>query len=77
MHLILQLSKLKKTDIPNRIDIITYLVGLFVEKDVKNRDISISQEEYIKKFLSNANFLNNSNKDRRNKYDELLLNYPK
>ena len=69
--------KLKKTDIPNRIDIITYLVGLFVEKDVKNRDISISQEEYIKKFLSNANFLNNSNKDRRNKYDELLLNYPK
>jgi len=58
---------------PQRIDIITYLVGLFTENDISK--ISPKQKVFLIQWINNIDFINNSNKLRRQKYADLLTNY--
>lgn len=58
---------------PERIDIITYLVGLFVENDYHS--MNSVQKSFLIKWINSADFVNNSNKERRQKYDDLLNLY--
>lgn len=58
---------------PKRIDIITYLVGLFIENTIS--EMSTSQRVFLVQWINEVDFINNSNKSRRKKYIELLMNY--
>lgn len=60
---------------PDRIDILTYLVGLFVEKEI-TLPVSTSQKEFLKNWINEVDFVNNSNKVRRTKYEKLIIDYP-
>lgn len=57
-----------------RIDIITYLIGLFVECKVNN-EVDGEQKEYIIKWCQNVDFVNNSNSQRREKFERLIDDY--
>lgn len=59
----------------DRLDIITYLIGLFVEADVK--EITTAQKEFLINWCNTADFVNNSNKLRRDKFDQLIESYLK
>lgn len=63
-------SSIKK---PERIDIITYLVGLFVENDIHL--MKSNQKAFLINWINTTDFVNNSNKERRKKYDDLLMSY--
>ncbi|QHZ48836.1 GmrSD restriction endonuclease domain-containing protein [Bacillus sp. NSP9.1] len=58
---------------PDRIDIITYLIGLFINNDISQ--MNNNQKDFLTKWINNINFVNNSNKERREKYNSLLQNY--
>ncbi|MCB2356918.1 DUF262 domain-containing protein [Clostridium estertheticum] len=58
---------------PQRIDIITYLVGLFIENDIL--EINDKQKGFLVKWTNEVDFINNSNKLRRKKYNDLLIKY--
>ncbi|MER3114485.1 GmrSD restriction endonuclease domain-containing protein [Bacillus altitudinis] len=58
----------------NRIDYLTYLIGLFVECDVDSH-INEMQKQYIIDWCNNVEFVNNSNSERREKFDSLLESY--
>lgn len=58
---------------PQRIDIITYLVGLFIENDIS--EMNDKQKVFLIKWINEVDFINNSNKLRRKKYNDLLINY--
>lgn len=58
----------------DKIDIITYLVGLYVEKDVKFLDDE--QSKYVIEFIKDAHFVNDSNTERRRKFEVLLQDFP-
>lgn len=58
---------------PDRIDIITYLIGLFINNDVSQ--MNKYQKDFLTKWINNINFVNNSNKERREKYNSLLQDY--
>lgn len=60
---------------PQRIDVITYLIGLFVENDFST--MTKQQEHFLIQWVNEVDFLNNSNKLRREKYSTLLLEYNK
>ncbi|PEK02193.1 hypothetical protein [Bacillus wiedmannii] len=63
-------EKIKK---PERLDVITYLVGLFVECEVES--INDAQKEFLVEWCNNVDFVNNSNKIRRNKFESLIKEY--
>lgn len=58
---------------PQRIDIITYLLGLFIENDIS--EMNDKQKCFLVKWTNEVDFINNSNKLRRKKYNELLSDY--
>ena len=58
---------------PKRIDIITYLVGLFIENDIST--MNDKQKTFLINWVNTADFINNSNKLRRQKYIDLLMDY--
>lgn len=58
---------------PERIDIITYLVGLFVECEIES--INDAQKELLVKWCNTINFVNNSNKLRKDKFENLIEEY--
>lgn len=58
---------------PDRIDIITYLVGVFVENDYEA--MNQKQKELLISWINNVDFINNSNSERRAKYNRLLQDY--
>ena len=58
---------------PQRMDIISYLVGLFTKNDISK--ISPKQKAFLIQWINNIDFINNSNKLRRQKYADLLTNY--
>ncbi|OPJ63706.1 GmrSD restriction endonuclease domain-containing protein [Clostridium chromiireducens] len=58
-----------------RIDIITYLIGLFIENDISK--MNDKQRKFVIKWINEVDFINNSNKLRREKYSNLLINYAK
>lgn len=58
---------------PKRIDIITYLVGLFIENDIST--MNDKQKTFLINWVNTADFINNSNKLRRQKYINLLMDY--
>lgn len=59
-----------------RIDIITYLIGLFVECDITS-EVGGKQKEYILNWCQSIDFVNNSNSERREKFELLLKRYKK
>lgn len=59
-----------------RIDIITYLIGLFVEFEITS-EVNGKQKAYILKWCQNINFVNNSNSERREKFERLIDDYKK
>ncbi|WP_017187678.1 GmrSD restriction endonuclease domain-containing protein [Alkalibacillus haloalkaliphilus] len=59
-----------------RVDILTYLIGLTVDKEIDYNDLSSEQSHYLTEFIDTADFVNNSNTTRREKYSKLLENYP-
>lgn len=58
---------------PQRIDVITYLVGLFIENDIS--DMNDKQKGFLINWINEVDFINNSNKLRRKKYNDLISNY--
>ncbi|UQW98834.1 DUF262 domain-containing protein [Rummeliibacillus sp. G93] len=60
---------------PKRIDVITYLLGVFIENDPS--DMNDNQEAFLIKWVNEVDFVNNSNNLRRKKYDNLLKDYVK
>jgi hypothetical protein len=58
---------------PQRIDVITYLVGLFTENDIS--EMSDKQKTFLINWINTVDFINNSNKLRRQKYADLLTDY--
>ncbi|MGG0793280.1 DUF262 domain-containing protein [Brevibacillus laterosporus] len=63
----------KRIKTPERIDIITYLVGLFVECEIES--MNDAQKEYLVNWCNTIEFVNNSNKLRRNKFESLIKGY--
>ncbi|WP_307067296.1 GmrSD restriction endonuclease domain-containing protein [Alkalibacillus filiformis] len=59
-----------------RVDILTYLIGLTVDKEIDYNNLSSKQSHYLIEFIDTADFVNNSNTARREKYSNLLENYP-
>lgn len=60
---------------PDRIDVITYLVGLFTENNISK--MNDEQKTFVVKWINEVDFINNSNKLRREKYIQLLDDYEK
>ncbi|RED55686.1 GmrSD restriction endonuclease domain-containing protein [Cohnella lupini] len=60
---------------PDRIDVITYLVGLFVEGEINIDSLSHVQMEFLIKWSNNISFVNNSNSARREKFEQLIADY--
>lgn len=69
------ISNTKGIKKPDRIDVITYLVGLFTENNMS--EMNDKQKNFLIKWINEVDFINNSNKLRRRKYIELLDNYSK
>ncbi|HDX9639382.1 TPA: hypothetical protein ROY14_001441 [Bacillus mobilis] len=65
-------EKIKK---PERLDVVTYLVGLFVECEVET--MNDVQRNFLTNWCNDVNFVNNSNKLRRNKFESLIEDYKK
>ncbi|WP_026691373.1 DUF262 domain-containing protein [Alteribacter aurantiacus] len=75
MDNVLRFLKVNETELKpiERLDLITYLIGLFVEANVK--EIDNNQKEFLINWCNEVDFVNNSNKLRREKFDELIRNY--
>ncbi|OSP22131.1 GmrSD restriction endonuclease domain-containing protein [Staphylococcus agnetis] len=58
----------------DRIDYITYLIGLFVEYNIE-KSLTPSQKKYIINWINKINFVNNSNSERREKFTKLIAGY--
>ncbi|PSA96910.1 GmrSD restriction endonuclease domain-containing protein [Bacillus halotolerans] len=78
MDNVLLFIQLNKTVIPKiqRIDIITYLIGLFVEFDITS-EVTGKEKAYILEWCQCINFANNSNSVRREKFERLIEDYRK
>jgi hypothetical protein len=74
---VLLFLKVNKNNIKTieRLDVITYLIGLFVEADV--REINNNQKDFLINWCNTVDFVNNSNKLRRDKFDILISSYSK
>jgi hypothetical protein len=72
---VLTFLKVNKTNIKliERLDVITYLIGLFVEAEVK--EIDNNQRKFLINWCNTIDFVNNSNKLRREKFDDLVSDF--
>lgn len=60
-----------------RIDLITYVVGLFVEYGISSMEsLSETQQEYIDTFIKEVEFVNQTNQQRRIVYKNLVEKFP-